>query len=270
MSNGLPEIFGAGVFDTTERINYRNSLNDNLTEFRTVKQYELELFCEDGGVSIVNGQRYNIKKGCILLASPGDRRQSVLHFKALFMHFGVTDERLKEMIASLPRFITDCDFKKYLKLFSNICTSEPQFDEYSDVENAGRLIRLLCALQKDCAKGFWRENQEFDRPDIPKAIEYIRTHYSEPLNVDILARQCNLSTSYFYRIFTQVTDSTPNDFIVKTRLTAAQSLLASTDTPIVDVAQKCGFNSQSYFSSCFKAKFGMSPKSFRQKHFYHI
>ncbi len=270
MGNGLPEILGSGIFDTHERFNFRNRSTEVPTDLRTVKQYELEFFLEDGGVSFINGQRHEIKKGCILLASPGDRRQSIIHFKALFMHFNVTDTRLKEMISTLPRFFTDCDYKKFLKLFSVLCTSEPQFDEYSDVAASGRLIRLLCALRQDAANGVFRDKTEFDYPNIPKAVEYIRAHYSEPLSADILARECNLSTSYFYRIFTQVTDCTPNDFIVKTRLTAAQSLLASTEMPIVLVAQKCGFNSQSYFSSTFKNRFGMSPKAFRQKHFYRL
>lgn len=271
MSSGLPKILGAGVFDTSIRHEYRFKGGEILTPLRTVKEYEIEFFCEDGGVSFVNGQRNVIKKGCILVASPGDKRQSLLHFKALFLHFSVTDERLQQLISSLPRFINGCDFEKYKNLFSALCDPEPSFDDYSDVADSGRLIDLICTLRRDCSVNTVQNNGEGGTESVVRSsVEYIRNHYSETLNAEILAAQCHLSTSYFYRIFTQVTDVSPNEFIIRTRLLAAQSLLASSDMPIVEVAERCGFNSQSYFSFQFKDRFKMSPKAFRQKHFYKI
>ncbi len=271
MNSGLPKILGAGVFDTSIRHEYRFKGGEILTTLRTVKEYEIELFCEDGGVSFINGQRNEIKKGCILVASPGDKRQSLLHFKALFLHFSVSDERLCQLISTLPRFIRDCDFEKYKKLFSALCDPEPNFDDYNDVADSGRLINLLYTLRRDCSVNTVQDNGEGGTESVVRSsVEYIRKHYSETLNAEILAKRCHLSTSYFYRIFTQVTDVSPNEFIIRTRLLAAQSLLASCDMPIVEVAERCGFNSQSYFSFQFKERFKMSPKAFRQKHFYKI
>lgn len=271
MNVGLPKILGSGTFDTSERAQYRLKSTEAPTPLRTVKEYEIELFREDGGVSFINGTRNEIKKGCILVASPGDKRQSILHFNALFIHFSVHDSQLHEMISALPRFIRGCNFEKYLKLFSSICNPEPDFDDYSTVADAGRLINLLYSLRKDCtANPAYGTYSDTTQSAVCLAIDYIRAHYSENLNAAVLARQCNLSTSYFYRIFTQITDIPPNEFIILTRLTAAQSLLASCDLPLVQVAERCGFNSQSYFSFCFKERFGISPKAFRQKHYYQV
>ena len=271
MESGLPKIFGTGIFDTSIRTEYRFKCGEILTPLRTVKEYELELFCEDGGISFVNGERNEINKGCILIASPGDKRQSLLHFKALFIHFSATDERLRQLIATLPRFIRGCNFEKYQKLFSVICDPEPDFDDFSDVSSAGRLIHLLYTLRKDRAVST-SDNIPANTSEsaVKTSVEYIRKHYSEDLNAEILAKRCHLSTSYFYRIFTQVTDISPNEFITKTRLTAAQSLLASCDMPIVDIAERCGFNSQSYFSYIFKHHFGITPNEFRKNHRYPI
>ncbi len=271
MSRSLPKILGSGIFDTSIRTEYRFKSTEHPTSLRTVREYELEFFCENGGVSFVNGQRHEIKKGCILIASPGDKRQSLLHFKALFVHFSVSDDRLLELISSLPRFIENCDHDKYKKMFSGICDPEPSFDDYSDIIDAGNLINLLYALRKDCTVNTVRNDPaDNTQSAVNASVEYIRKHYSEPLNAGILAKRCHLSTSYFYRVFTQVTDLSPNEFITRTRLTAAQSLLASCDMPIVEIAERCGFNSQSYFSFVFKERFGISPKEFRKKHFYQI
>ena len=47
----------------------------------------MELFFEDEGCSVINGQLFPIKKGNILFAKPGDLRQSILPFKCKFLHF---------------------------------------------------------------------------------------------------------------------------------------------------------------------------------------
>lgn len=271
MESGLPKIFASGIFDTSVRLDFRMRNTDIPTTLRTVREYEIEFFCEDGGVSFINGTENPIKKGCILVASPGDKRQSLLHFKAMFIHFAANNERLEELISSLPRFIRDCNYEKYHKLFSRVCDRAPDFDDYSDVADAGRLIELLYSLRKDCAVNIFADAKaENTQSAILSAVEYIKKHYFEPINADTLAQMCHLSTSYFYRIFTQVTDLAPNEFIIQTRLKAAQTMLVSSDTSMAEIAERCGFNSQSYFSFVFKERVGMSPKEFRKKHFYQI
>ena len=270
MENGLPQIFASGIFDTSVRSDFRLKNTDIPTTLRTVREYEVEFFCEDGGVSFINGAENPIKKGCILIATPGDKRQSLLHFKAMFIHFAASD-RLKELIGTLPKFIRDCDYEKYRRLFGAICDRAPDFDDYSDIADAGRLIELLYSLRKDCAVNILADtNTETTQSAVLSSVEYIKGHYSEPLNIDFLAERCHLSASYFYRIFTQVADIPPNEYIIKTRLAAAQNMLISSDAPIVEIAARCGFNSQSYFSFVFKERVGMSPKEFRKAHFYQI
>lgn len=271
MENGLPKILGSGIFDTNTRLDFRMRNTEIPTILRTVKEYELEFFCEDGGVSFINGTENQIKKGCILIASPGDKRQSLLHFKAMFMHFSAHDDRLIELIGTLPKFIRDCDYKKYRELFGAICDRAPDFDDYSDVADAGRLIKLLYSLRKDCAVNIFADAKtESTQSAVLSAVEYIKKHYFEQINADRLAQMCHLSTSYFYRIFTQVTDLAPNEFIIQTRLKAAQTMLVSSDASMAEIAERCGFNSQSYFCFVFKERIGMSPKEFRRKHIYKI
>ena len=271
MENGLPKILGSGIFDTSVRLDFRMRNTAIPTTLRTVREYELEFFCEDGGVSFINGTENPIKKGCILMASPGDKRQSLLHFKAMFMHFSAGDERLKELIGTLPKFIRDCDYEKYRRLFGAICDRAPDFDDYSDIADTGRLIELLYSLRKDCAVNIYADAKaESTQSAVLSAVEYIKKHYFEPINTDALAQMCHLSTSYFYRIFTQVTDLPPNEFIIQTRLKAAQAMLVSSDAAMAEIAERCGFNSQSYFSFIFKERFDLSPKEFRKKHLYQI
>ena len=57
-----------------------------------------------------------------------------------------------------------------------------------------------------------------------------------------------------------------NEFIRTVRLKRAAQYLASGDMRITDVIYSVGFNSHSYFTKCFREKFGMSPKEYVAKH----
>ena len=266
----LPEIYSCGIFDTSERAIYKDKDLSTPTPLRTVREYELELFLEDGGVSFLDSIVHPIKKGDVLVAKPGNKRQSLLHFKTYFLHFGVKDSRLEELINELDSYISVENFEKYHKLFKEICEPNPGFDEYKDVADASRLLILLYTLRKDCAaKNSTQSNTAFSSV-MPTVMQFIREHYSEPIEVEDLARACNLSTSYFYRIFLKAADMPPNEFLTKTRLNAAQNLLISTDLPIIEIAGQCGFGSQSYFSYSFKHHFGETPNQFRKNHRYPI
>ena len=101
------------------------------------------------------------------------------------------------------------------------------------------------------------------RSAISDAIEYMKQFYMEPLTVDQIAEHCCLSSSYFYKLFVDTVHTTPNQYLLSIRLSAAKTLLVTTALPISDIAVRCGFNSQAYFSDCFKRHVQMSPRQFR-------
>lgn len=56
-----------------------------------------------------------------------------------------------------------------------------------------------------------------------------------------------------------------NSYLQQVRLEyAAKLLIEQPDKSIVQVAAECGFSSNSYFSSCFRQRFSMSPTDFRR------
>ncbi|MDF2858191.1 MAG: hypothetical protein K0Q87_4042, partial [Neobacillus sp.] len=65
-------------------------------------------------------------------------------------------------------------------------------------------------------------------------------------------------------IFKAVTGETPIDFLKTMRLKKARSQLINSVDNMTEIALKCGFNSSSYFSSCFIEKYRMTPTAFRQ------
>ncbi|MDF3001526.1 MAG: AraC family transcriptional regulator [Bacillota bacterium] len=104
----------------------------------------------------------------------------------------------------------------------------------------------------------------YDRFEVDKAIAYMNSHFAEKVTVEELAALTNLSPSYFSKIFKSVTGETPIDFLKTMRLKKARNQLINSVDNMTEIALKCGFNSSSYFSSCFIEKYRMTPSAFRQ------
>ena len=104
----------------------------------------------------------------------------------------------------------------------------------------------------------------YDRFEVDRAIAYMNSHFDEKITVDDLAILANLSASHFTKIFKSVTGETPIDFLKTLRLKKARNMLVNNVNNITEIALKCGFNTSSYFSSCFIEKYHMTPTAFRQ------
>ena len=106
-------------------------------------------------------------------------------------------------------------------------------------------------------KMFLEENKE---SKIAKALKHIHDNYNTSLDMDSLARICDMSVSSFHNHFKKITSHTPLQYIKKIRLTKAKDLLVKHDYKVVDVADELGYDNPSHFSRDFKSYFGFSPK----------
>jgi transcriptional regulator GlxA family with amidase domain len=60
-------------------------------------------------------------------------------------------------------------------------------------------------------------------------------------------------------------NTTPYDYLLERRFAQAKSLLQSTNLLIKEIAFRCGFTDEHYFSDLFKRKCGTTPREYRTK-----
>ena len=85
-----------------------------------------------------------------------------------------------------------------------------------------------------------------------------------PWTTALMAERCGVGTTQFTRLCRQLTNASPNRFLVRCRIEAAkQRLLEPESGSIVDIAHDCGFNTSQYFATVFKKETGRSPHEFR-------
>lgn len=98
---------------------------------------------------------------------------------------------------------------------------------------------------------------------IEPALWCIKNEYRRPLSVEELAKKCNVSKHYFCRVFKAVTKKSPMEYLRLFRLRVANALLSNTDGSVAEISVSCGFESPNYFSRCYKACYGESPRRSR-------
>ncbi|OGV72817.1 MAG: hypothetical protein A3K19_28490 [Lentisphaerae bacterium RIFOXYB12_FULL_65_16] len=77
------------------------------------------------------------------------------------------------------------------------------------------------------------------------------------------ARKLNLSYSHFRRLFRQLQQRSPHDFLLHARMARAAHELEDPARQVKDVAAACGYPDPARFSKLFRKKIGLSPQLYR-------
>ncbi|MDE6276667.1 MAG: helix-turn-helix domain-containing protein, partial [Muribaculaceae bacterium] len=86
---------------------------------------------------------------------------------------------------------------------------------------------------------------------------------SATLSVAFVCEQTGLQPKQLYRLMKKYVGLTPVEYIRNVRLERAAALLAKGDLTVSEVMYRVGFNSPSYFSKCFRARFGTAPAEYK-------
>jgi len=114
--------------------------------------------------------------------------------------------------------------------------------------------------------------QMADRIDLamsaPKLIDVINlmeNNIEVPLSLPTIAEKCRLSLRQIERLFHKYRDLTPSQYYLSLRLMHAKQLLLNTNRSVIDISIATGFETQSYFTACYRKHFGSSPRNHRSQ-----
>lgn len=129
------------------------------------------------------------------------------------------------------------------------------------VMGASRVRELLFAAlrgpQADALRALVEQQGQFAR--VAASLNHLHEHYTEPLNVETLARCANMSTSTFHEHFKRSTLLSPVQYLKRLRLLKAQQLLVGEGLGVAQVAHRVGYQSTSQFSREYKRYFERNP-----------
>lgn len=147
---------------------------------------------------------------------------------------------------------------KYFAEMLELCKSR---SSKSDINEKAAIIfhKLICHLYSISSP-----NDNALSDDAATMKDYLDLHLTENVSTEILASLIYKSKSQAIRIFKASLGTTPYDYLLEKRFLLAKSLLTNTNLLIKEIAFRCGFSDEHYFSDLFKKKFQVTPKEYRR------
>ena len=84
--------------------------------------------------------------------------------------------------------------------------------------------------------------------------------------VDALAREAGTSRSVLSERFQQRMGTSPMQYLAQLRLALAANLLATSEVPLVRIAEDVGYQTDTAFSRAFRRHYGVPPATWRRRH----
>ncbi len=252
LSENIPCVFLPDIKRTKYFCNKQTNWHENL---------EIQLCTKGCGYVLLNGERYEMKKGDIIVVN-----SNVVHYTG-------ADEDMRYNCLIIDSALCRSAMIDHTELNFKTQNNSPvilqAFEEIEKVYNSEELcktailqtavLKILIELRtnytvsQNCAK---RNSHRFE--EIKKTIKYIRENYSQKITLDELSKKVYTDKYSLSKKFKAATGSTIVQYINSYRCEKAIELIREGST-INEAAIKCGFNNMSFFTRTFKGYTGKLP-----------
>ncbi|MBU0478590.1 AraC family transcriptional regulator [bacterium] len=237
--------------------------------------HDLHFVASGKGALIVDNTEYHLEKGDVLLVYPGENFRVYTEghedFVRYYIHFDFYNtNKLRKKTPLLknnriwPRIVHLKADIEARSICSAIVYHLRNNSTTSSIITSGELKALLGLILNAYLNA--RDSFQFRRiksyKNIIKAEKFIRTNYQKDISLQDIAREANLSETYFGNIFKKITGKSPIDYLTSTRINNAKRLLIETDHNISEISSLIGYEDSHYFSYIFKQKEGITPSEF--------
>ena len=108
-------------------------------------------------------------------------------------------------------------------------------------------------------------NRAHEDDEILLAQDWMEKHYSDSINMEVLADKAEMSLRQFNRRFKSATGETAVKYLQQVRVEAAKTLLVTTHETFDNISPKVGYENVSFLRRVFKGSTGITPVDFRRK-----
>ena len=219
----------------------------------------------DSTVLFTEGQKIGLKKE--LQKNNTNRVNEIVH--GLF-----NDKRLMNLKSLDPLYQGIADILSTVSIYSaeagniwgniGFSAQERSYDLYRFYSMVELENFIIGQLEKCMSVPFEESNDASGIVDT--VIKYVQENYQQQISLQELAeQQLFMNASYLSRLFKATTGETFSKYLLTIRLKEAAELLKNSGLRISEIGEYVGFSDSSYFISCFRKQFHMTPKEFRHQ-----
>ena len=240
-------------------------------------RYEIYCFLEGDAYYTVEGTRYELEPGDLLLLCPGEVHRVVFRspapYRRIVVNFNDLAPLPEELADRLLRPFHDRAFGTFNRYAASafpewdfcahlraICEKRDPFTAYT------LLLALLGVLGEafQTLKTGVQVPAEQDSRLGARIIAYLTTHLTEPISLDDLTAHFYLSKTHLNRVFREATGATIWKYVMTKRLFLCREMMQR-GMRASEAALRAGFKDYSTFYRAYKSRFGETPKTQREK-----
>lgn len=236
------------------------TLNDDTQYYVDGKKY----IGEKGSVAIFNSQEIHkvvVNEGVLY-------ERYYIHFKPHFLElptseytnvfrfFMEKDENVIHLSKSDQAIIN--------RLFDELIAIEDDtLNSFNELKLKIKLLELVLFINDFFTRGDrYKSSLRYEKAEeMKEVIQYIKSHYSEEISLEVLSNEFFIAKSTLNRMFKKNIGMTPHEYIGYVRIIESRKLLLG-GHPIKSVAMKVGYGDDSTFIKKFKSIQGITPKQY--------
>lgn len=189
---------------------------------------------------IPKGESYSVKRTC-----PGESRYALINFDA-------------DIENPIPFLYPLSEGTHYSFLFDKIIKTWI-FESSANLYNRFSLFyKLLFSLSEPDELAYYNIQK---KQLIEPAILHLNHHiFDSSLKAEYLHTLCDISNTYFRKIFISIFGVSPKQYITNRRMTQAKNIIDSGEyNTIYEVSEAVGYTDALYFGKLFKKHYGYPP-----------
>ena len=229
--------------------------------------FEIEIIIGGKGSQILNGNEYELKRGCAYLLSPTDyhsvKSEPQIELYNIMFHERLLSEEFLQIITeentSRIFYFDEKDITEVLELCDIIETEFQKEHKYKSEFLRNLLDCFLIIFLRNMTSSVKSYNKS---THIQKALLYIQLHFKDNPSLTKTAEFVNLNPNYFSEMFKNSVGINYNEYLTSLKLSYAKKLLTSRSLSVTEVCFASGFASLSNFMKVFKEKTGISPAAY--------
>ena len=238
-----------------------------VSKARMMVNYEFEFYTEDcQGGPVIDGEFYQVRQGMASLPKPGQSVRMSHPYTCYFLNIATNDPELQALFGSLPELFPVWNMDEVIEHLQQMILLHPANTIHRKLHMQSHAYSII-AILSHCAQ---RTDQSMHsvfqhRKTLLTVDKYMRSHISESLSLNNLAKMSNLDPTYFHKLYTAAFGTTPAQRLLRYRIKAAKTGLLSGNVSLSELAEKCGFSTQTYFCYKFRQATGMTPTQYRDE-----
>ena len=237
----------------------------NAYSMHTHSMYELIYFLEGDATHVIEGRRYKLNKGDLILIRPLQYHFIQIDSPADYERYDILFDAQRHSVESVSLIPEEIEVISLANnpIADDILRKTDYYRANCDPEIFAKLLsHLLCELFYNLS--LVSSTSEKEKPTVSplleKALIYINENLCTLHGVEEIAAKLFISESYLFRLFKTELHQSPKKYITDKRLLMAQSMIENGERP-ASVYEKCGFGDYTAFYRSYKAFFGHAPSA---------